>query len=388
MSFALVNPMLEMLNCTKKFIQRDSWGYKGQNDTKFFGGMFGDIQNGNAEIGGTVSFYTLDRMTIVDYLSVTTPTDLKFILRASPLSYVNNLFTLPFDINVWYCWYFTIGVTVLILYLIVLCESKYENALKRRNNVDNIKPKFSDVVMVQIGAITQQGSENEPKGLSGRIAVFIVFLVLMFLYTSYSANIVVLLQSTSANINTLQDLLNSKISLGVEDIVYNHHYFQTQKEPTRKAIYEKKIAPKGQKPNFMSAEKGIEMVKNEFFAFHIETTSGYKVVMDTFQEHEKCGLSEIDYLNVVYPSITMRKHSPYKEIVKVSFRKIYESGIRHRQMNRIYYKKPNCVSKGGSFKSVGIVDIYFSFEIFATGCFIALWFLLIEILLKKSGRKG
>ncbi|KYB29515.1 hypothetical protein TcasGA2_TC032001 [Tribolium castaneum] len=384
LSYAMVYPMLEMLNCTKKFIQRSSWGYKGANETQFVGGMFGDIQNGTAEIGGTVSFYTVDRMSVVDYLSVTTPSDLKFILRAPPLSYVNNLFTLPFDTKVWYCLYFIVGVTVLILYVIVRCESTYENALERRNNIDNIKPKFFDVVMLQIEAITQQGSENEPKTMSGRIAVFIVFLVLMFLYTSYSANIVVLLQSTSANINTLQDLLNSKITLGVEDVVYSHHYFETQTEFTRKSIYEKKVAPKNQKSNFMTTEMGIEKMKDEFFAFHVETTAGYKQIMDTFQEHEKCGLIEIDYLNVLYPSITIRKNSPYKEIVKVNFRKIYESGIRHRQLNRIYYKKPHCVGKGGSFKSVGIVDIYFSVEIFAIGCFMALWLLLLEVLFKKK----
>lgn len=215
-----------MLNCTKIFIWRDSWGYKPQNATHFEGGMFGDIEDGTAEIGGTVSFYTVDRMSLVDYLSATTPSDLKFILRAPPLSYVNNLFTLPFDVNVWYCLYFVIVATVLIMYVIVKCESRYEKALKKRNNINSIKPKFFDVILLQIEAITQQGSDNEPKSMSGRIAVFTVFLVLMFLYTSYSANIVVLLQSTSASIRTVEDLLNSKITLGVDDIIYNRHYFK------------------------------------------------------------------------------------------------------------------------------------------------------------------
>lgn len=67
----------------------------------------------------------------------------------------------------------------------------------------------------------------------------------------------------------------------------------------------------------MSVEAGIKKVKDEFFAFHVETTSGYKEIMDTFKEHEKCGLIEIDYLNVLYPSITIRKNSPYKKVVKV-----------------------------------------------------------------------
>ncbi|RZC40452.1 glutamate receptor 3-like, partial [Asbolus verrucosus] len=317
LSYALVFHMLELLNCTKNFIERKSWGYKHQNATYYDGGMFGDIQNGTAEIAGTVAFYTFGRMEVVDYISVTTPSDMKFILRAPPLSYINNLFTLPFEINVWYGLYLITGFTIILLYVIVIYESKYKESFKKANNVENIKPTFVDVIMLQIGAITQQGSEAEPKSSSGRIAVFIVFLVLMFMYTAYAANIVVLLQSTSNSFQTVQDLLYSKINLGVEDIVYSKYYFENQQEPIRKAIYEQKIAPKDQKPNFFSVQDGIRKMRNEFFAFHIETTSGYKVVMDTFQEHEKCGLIEIDYLNTLWPSISVRKRSAHKEIVKV-----------------------------------------------------------------------
>lgn len=51
-------------------------------------------------------------------------------------------------------------------------------------------------------------------------------------------------------------------------------------------------------------------------------------------------------------------------------------------MNRIYYKKPHCISKGGSFKSVGIIDVYFPVEIFLIGCVVAIWFLIIEIVFR------
>lgn len=53
----------------------------------------------------------------------------------------------------------------------------------------------------------------------------VVFIILMFLYTSYSANIVALLQSPSKKIKTLKDLYNSRLKLGADDTVYNHYYF-------------------------------------------------------------------------------------------------------------------------------------------------------------------
>lgn len=89
-----------------------------------------------------------------------------------------------------------------------------------------LRPNPSDVVLMEVGAITQQGTDVEPKSTSGRMATLFTFIALMFLYTSYSANIVALLQSTSENIASLEDLLESRLTLGVEDVVYAHHYFE------------------------------------------------------------------------------------------------------------------------------------------------------------------
>lgn len=51
----------------------------------------------------------------------------------------------------------------------------------------------------------------------------------------------------------------------------------------------------------------------------MEASPGYKLVEDTFYEHEKCGLTEIDFLNVIDPWYAISKKSPYKEIIKVKY---------------------------------------------------------------------
>lgn len=77
------------------------------------------------------------------------------------------------------------------------------------------------------------------------------------MYTSYTANIVSLLQATTKSIRTLEHLLHSKFELGVEDTPYNRWYFENSVEPVRRAIYEKKIAQPNQKPNYVNASYGI-----------------------------------------------------------------------------------------------------------------------------------
>lgn len=173
------------------------------------------------DLGGPL-FLTTDRVPLLDYVGITSPGSVEFIFRSPPLSYVSNVLTLPFEKIVWITCFMLTVISTLILHVIFNWESKnLETVPEKRTN----KPNFFDVIIIQAGGICQQGSEIEPLSLAGRITYFITFLVFMFLYTAYSANIVALLQTTSDEIDTLQDLLHSRIKLGAEDQKYSRHYF-------------------------------------------------------------------------------------------------------------------------------------------------------------------
>lgn len=87
----------------------------------------------------------------------------------------------------------------------------------------------------------------------------------------------------------------------------------------RKALYEQKVAPKGQPPRFFPIEEGVRKMREGLFAFHMETGAGYKIVGETFLEHEKCGLQEIQFLQVSDPWLAIQKNSSYKEMLKIGF---------------------------------------------------------------------
>jgi hypothetical protein len=73
--------------------------------------------------------------------------------------------------------------------------------------------------------VTLAGTTLEANSVPARIVLFLLFTAVIFLYTAYSACIVALLQSSTDSIRTLKDLLDSGLTLGVEDVVYNRHYF-------------------------------------------------------------------------------------------------------------------------------------------------------------------
>ncbi|CAH0555238.1 unnamed protein product [Brassicogethes aeneus] len=330
--------------------------------------MIGELIENRVDIGGTPLFLTIDRIDIIEYIAMTTPTRSKFVFREPKLSYVTDVYTLPFDNSVWYC---TIAL-VLFSSIILFIAIKWEYILKGEDyhfKNEEIEPELqasvSDVAFLSIGAVCQQGAAAVPFSLPGRITTIFLYIALFFLYTSYSANIVALLQSSSHSIKNLEDLLKSRLQVGVDDTVFNRFYFP--------------VAPPGKPNKFMPIEEGIRKMRGGLFAFHVETGAGYKLVGETFHEDEKCGLQEIQYLQVPDPWLAIQKNSSFKEILKIGLKRIQEIGLQIREVGLIYSKKPACLGRGTSFISFGIVDCYPPVVVLAAGLLLSFNLLLVEI---------
>ncbi|XP_050303739.1 ionotropic receptor 75a-like [Anthonomus grandis grandis] len=347
-SYVLILTMAPIFNVTLNMSICNTWGYK--DNASNWNGMMGKILRNEADIAGTVLFFKKEKIPIIDYVASLSPTVSKFVFRQPKLSYVTNVYTLPFDNKVWICSIFLVIIMMGSLYGFTMWENL--KAAKEAGTVEN----NIDVFIVTFGAICQQGAPFLPNRIPGRIATLVLLISLTFLYVAFSANIVSLFQTPSKSIQTLEDLLNSRLSLGVEDRAFNRHYFKVADDRVRKSLYQKKVAPQGKPPNFMFIEDGVRRMRQGLFAFHMEIGSGYKLVSETFKEDEKCDLQEIEFLQVVHPWLPIQKHSSYKEKFKVGFRLLAEAGIQQRENILIYSGRPTCNSKSSSFYSVGIVD--------------------------------
>lgn len=80
-------------------------------------------------------------------------------------------------------------------------------------------------IIVKMDILLLIGTSLVPKTLSARIILFLFSLCCLFFYTSYSANIVALLQSSSATFRSLSDLTNSPLGIGIQDVIYNKIFF-------------------------------------------------------------------------------------------------------------------------------------------------------------------
>ncbi|CAK1547131.1 unnamed protein product [Leptosia nina] len=354
-NFPTANQLLDFLNASTNYIFANTWGYRSNNT---WNGMTGYLVRGEVEMGGSPMFFTSQRLSVVEYISSPTPTRSKFVFQQPKLSYENNLFLLSFQNYLWYGSVALLGILFLALFIITAWEWKQRNTEQSKVESSVLRPNILDIAILIFAATCQQGSHTELKGSLGRIVLLLLFVSLTFLYTSYSANIVALLQSSSSQIRTLDDLLHSRLTLGVHDTIFNRYYFSIETEPIRKAIYQTKIAPSGSEPRFMAMDEGITKMRKGLFAFHMETGVGYKFVSKYFGEGEKCGLKEIQYLQVIDPWLAVRKETPFLELFKIGTKRLQEHGLQQRENRLLYEKRPKCLGRQENFVSVSMVDCY------------------------------
>ncbi|KOX79272.1 Glutamate receptor U1 [Melipona quadrifasciata] len=368
------------MNATIEFRVTDSWGYRDRNGT--WNGMTGMLQRREIDIGGTGTFFIPQRIGVVDYVQLYSRSRACFIFRQPLLSTVSNIFMLPFQRSVWTA----IGVFLLLVLALLFVSAKWEyrrgmsaHSAEYWQQFHQSEQTFSDNFMVVLGAIAQQGYSYEPYRVPSRIVTLMLLIAALNLYASYTANIVALLQSTTDSIKTPADLLHSPLKLGAQDVVYSRHYFKNFQDPVRRALVDEKIEPKGHNGSWMTVEEGVRRVRNELFAFHAERGAFYKIVQETYLEEEKCGIMEIDVLNMLDPLLVMQTRSPYSEIVKNAALTVSETGLQTREDSRLYTKKPECHGRT-SFVRIGLTECYFALVAVGYGALLSLVVLAAEFL--------
>lgn len=373
--FLSMKCLIDYLNATVTIVTEESHGYLNQTTGKW-SGIINDLITEKVEIDGTGMYITKERLAVVDCLSFANPAKVKFVLRKPPFSYITNIVIVAFKRTVWFSMMVISVFFAIALYLILNWETK-----RRKINFQGAY-NASDVTLIVFEAICQQGSFTEPRSLSGRAIMFFLFLAFMFLFVSYSANVVVLLQSTG-NIPDLNALLNSRMTAGALNVTYMIWYLDNLKNPLHKELFDKKITTKG----FYSPEQGLENVRKGFFAFHTLLAPAYDFINAKFTDYEICSLQELDgFVGDGFAYFFLKKRSHYKEIFKAGMLKISEYGLQKHSYKR-YGEKPKCYSNSASFGSVGILEVYQAMLILLYGILASLLILIVERIIATQARK-
>ncbi|CAH1738065.1 unnamed protein product [Aphis gossypii] len=352
MHYAVCTVLAEQLNFTLNLTLSSDYGWNYGNGT--YSGLIGKLQREEIDFTAAGALMRSDRMDIGDLTVGTFIARTVAIYKQPPLSSVNNIFTLPFVPNVWIVLLIVMSVFAVTLVFLIWIS----------NWLHGVEMKLSfalDTVTLVFAAICQQGISVAATHYSipARIATFTLFLCAVFLFTSYAACIVVLLQSASKTINTIVDLANKPITFSVQDTKHNYIYFNETVDENIKKIYFEKMKPQGAKA-FTSPEIGVERVRNEFHSYLGEITLAYDIIAKTWQEHEKCSLSETEVYKIPLLTLYVVKKSGYKDVFKQKMIQQQEIGLKYRTTKKLMPQKQKCSANSGviRFNSVSMKEIY------------------------------
>ncbi|XP_026833734.1 uncharacterized protein LOC6544991 isoform X2 [Drosophila erecta] len=362
--------MLELanrLNMSYNTYQTVNYGWRQPNGS--FDGLMGRFQRYELDLAQLAIFMRLDRIALVDFVAETYRVRAGIMFRQPPLSAVANIFAMPFENDVW--------VSILMLLIITTVVLVLELFFSPHNH----DMSYMDTLNFVWGAMCQQGFYVEVRNRSARIIVFTTFVAALFLFTSFSANIVALLQSPSDAIQSLSDLGQSPLEIGVQDTQYNKIYFTESTDPVTKNLYHKKIASKGENI-YMRPLLGMEKMRTGLFAYQVELQAGYQIVSDTFSEPEKCGLMELEPFQLPMLAIPTRKNFPYKELIRRQLRWQREVSLVNREERKWIPQKPKCEGGVGGFVSIGITECRYALGIFGCGAAVSFGLFLLEFIFK------
>ena len=140
----------------------------------------------------------------------------KFVFR-HPTTTSSNIFMEPFTQSVWIALFITILLGSGLLFMSLRISFVVQNT---------INTNATNSLLTTLGILSQQGFDlHNIILLSTRITIIALMLLSILVYQFYSSYIVgSLLITPPKTINTLTDLINSHLEVGVEDLSYNKDY--------------------------------------------------------------------------------------------------------------------------------------------------------------------
>lgn len=211
----MYSELMQLINGSMSLVFANKYGSYDPNTGKW-SDLFGMLQSHSADFALSSFFLVDSRIAMLQYLLSTHMLDAYFVFRRPSFAVADNVFLAPFDRWVWVC----TGIILLILVAVVAAVMSFATSKHRVPNSS-----LAEAFVLVVGAACQQGTTVKPQSPAGRLVIVCAFVSLMFLFTSYSACIVVLLQSPSNQIQTLQQLYDSRLTMALHNNTWNVQVF-------------------------------------------------------------------------------------------------------------------------------------------------------------------
>jgi ionotropic glutamate receptor len=90
---------------------------------------------------------------------------------------------------------------------------------------------------------------------------------------------------------------------------------QQTTDPAAIELYNTKIKGTSNDSGFYEPRDGLQLVRRGGFALHVETSTAYPIIEETFTNQEICELEEVQMYRTQPMHTNLQKNSPFREMM-------------------------------------------------------------------------
>ncbi|KZC03889.1 hypothetical protein WN55_00069, partial [Dufourea novaeangliae] len=219
------------------------------------------------------------------------------------------------------------------------------------------REKYSGAVVLSVGIISQQGANLTTRRVASRIALFQITIHSWIMYNYYSASIVS--ARLSEPLDMMEDsvtvLADSKLKIAAEAVPYLN-YFLYKLNWESDYFRKKRWDPLPESKRYLPIEEGIKQVSQGILAYHTDPNTAYPYVERMFDSNKICELTEIHLFKQSVMGMYASHNGQFIEIAKIGLTKMFNTGLRDRQIKQWSSRKPQCQPDTLSTRSITIYE--------------------------------
>ncbi|CAF1037279.1 unnamed protein product, partial [Didymodactylos carnosus] len=326
-------------NYSLRVVSDGNYG-KEEDSTGKWTGIIGELVDRNADLGVGALTITSAREKVIDFTKPFMNFGITILFR-KPLRTKPNLFAFlaPLSLEVWLCMGAAyVGVSFFLFSMARLSPYEWQSPYSCKRNSDYIINRFTimNCFWFCVGSLMKQNIDYGPKSLCLRTLIGSWWFFSLIMIASYTANLAAFLTTKrlKSPIDDVEALAKqTEIKYGALKGGSTEQFFRSSKLP----LYERMWYYMSSKPDvfMITTEEGINRVKNENYAFLLESaTNEYNV-----QRH--CELMQVGGLieSKSY-GIGTAHGSPYRDLISDVILKMQENGVLSK-MYDTWWKERN-----------------------------------------------
>ncbi|BFF97017.1 ionotropic receptor 75a [Drosophila madeirensis] len=380
LGYRLILHMQDMLHFNLSYIWVGEWSIQDA-----YGGAIGLLGNESVELCSSPFTPSRDRMHYVHPMAELAEFRAVCIFRTPHNAGIKaTVFLEPFKPSVWLAFGAVLMLAGCLLWLIFRLE---QHGMQR---CLEFMPSLLSSCLISLGAACIQGSHLLPKSTGGRLAFIAVMLTSFLMYNYYTSIVVSTLLGSPvrSNIKTVQQLADSSLDVGVDNVPFTKAYLTSSPRPDIRSLYRQKVENKRDPSTiWYEPEEGVIKVRDQpGFVYISEGSFMYHYVEKHYLPREISDLNEIllRYEGAVYHMIHL--NSSYRELITQLEIRFVECGLTSKQ--RRFFTKTRLQTYSNSFLiQVGMEYAAPLFLSLLVAYLVALLILLLELAWKRTDKQ-